>query len=239
MSPVLGDEFFLLGELELDAEQPARRALELEGLTAELVLEKIRARGDEAADQPDGLTYSPACYLLLGRAQGFAAALGEGPMTPEHVLLALLWDPVSTSSQLLWRLGVDRGRVLGRLGDLGVAVPSAALPAQREIEWGETVWLIATRSAASLTTSVCISHRIQHGASTTRTTEHGCGPRRPWSSGHWSTAPWAAHEGAIRSACRLFVMRAELAEIVQSAGGLGEHQHERSGLSGSCGRSWR
>jgi len=138
--PVLGDEFFLLGELELDAEQPARRALELEGLTAELVLEKIRARGDEAADQPDGLTYSPACYLLLGRAQGFAAALGEGPMTPEHVLLALLWDPVSTSSQLLWRLGVDRGRVLGRLGDLGVAVPSAALPAQREIEWGETVW---------------------------------------------------------------------------------------------------
>jgi hypothetical protein len=61
-------------------------------------------------------------------------------MTAEHVLMALLWDPCSTSSQILWRLGVDRARVLGRLRDLGVAVPSAALPPQEEIEWGEPVW---------------------------------------------------------------------------------------------------
>jgi hypothetical protein len=37
--------------------------------------------------------FSPACYLVLGRAQGFAAALGDGPMTVEHLLLALVWDP--------------------------------------------------------------------------------------------------------------------------------------------------
>jgi hypothetical protein len=137
---VMGDEFFLVGALQLDAQQPARRALESEGLNAKRLLGEIRASGDDSAAAPDWLTYSPACYLLLGRAQGFAAVLGEGPMTPEHVLLAVLWDPGSTSSHLLWRLGVDRGRVLERLRDLGVAVPSTALPPQREIEWGEQVW---------------------------------------------------------------------------------------------------
>jgi hypothetical protein len=136
----MGDEFFLLGVLDLDAERPARRALESEGLNAVRLLEAIRASGDDSVAEPGWLTYSPACYLLFGRAQGFAAALGEGPMTPEHVLLALLWDPQSTSSRLLWRLGVQRGRVLERLRDLGVAVPSAPLPPQHEIEWGEPVW---------------------------------------------------------------------------------------------------
>ncbi len=61
-------------------------------------------------------------------------------MTAEHVLLALLWDPHSMSSRLLWRLGVQRGRVVERLRGLGVAVPSAPLPPQHEIEWGEPVW---------------------------------------------------------------------------------------------------
>ncbi|MDQ6806089.1 MAG: Clp protease N-terminal domain-containing protein [Actinomycetota bacterium] len=136
----MGDELFLLAMLELDAGQPARQGLELEDLTANRLLEEIRARSDGSAERPDGLTFSPACYTVQGRAQGFAAALGDGAMTPEHVLLALLWDPQSTSSQLLWRLGVERIRVLDHLRDLGVAVPSAVLPPQREIEWGEQVW---------------------------------------------------------------------------------------------------
>ncbi|HWF49421.1 MAG TPA: Clp protease N-terminal domain-containing protein [Solirubrobacteraceae bacterium] len=140
---VIGDELFLLGILELDGEQPARRALESDGLTSERLLPEIRTAGDAAANQEaggGGLTFSPASYMLLGRCQGFAAALGEGPITHEHVLMALLWDPQSTSSQVLWRLGHDRGRVLDRLRDQGVAVPSSALPPQREIERGERVW---------------------------------------------------------------------------------------------------
>jgi hypothetical protein len=136
----MGDEFFLVGVLELDVQQPARRALESGGLTAKRILEEIRAPSDELANETGWLTYSPACYLLFGRAQGFAAVLGDGPMTAEHLLLALLWDPQSRSSQLLWRLGIDRGGVLARLGDLGLAIPSATLPPQREIEWGERVW---------------------------------------------------------------------------------------------------
>ncbi|MEA2196512.1 MAG: hypothetical protein QOJ25_563 [Solirubrobacteraceae bacterium] len=135
----MGDQFFLLAMLELDADQPARRALEAQGLTGKRLLGEIRTSGDES-ESPRGLTFSPACYMVLGRAQGFAAALGDGPMRVEHLLLALIWDPVSTSSHLLWRLGVERGAVLSHLRDLGVAVPLAPIPYQREIDWGEPVW---------------------------------------------------------------------------------------------------
>jgi hypothetical protein len=83
---------------------------------------------------------SPAYYSMHGRAEAFAAALGDGRITPEHVLLALLWDPSGHSSQLLWRLGVSRERLVERLRELAVQVPAAPLPPQREIEWGERVW---------------------------------------------------------------------------------------------------
>ncbi len=137
---VMGDDLLLLALLELERDQPARRALEAAGVTRERVLDRIRASGDESTGKRGGVTYSPATYTLQGRAEGFAAALGEGPITPEHVLLALLWDPVSMSSRSLWRLGVARERVLDRLREAGVRVPSAPLPPQREIDWGERVW---------------------------------------------------------------------------------------------------
>lgn len=137
---VMGDAFLLLALLELDAAPPARRALEAEGVTRDRVLEWIRVSGDASDDQPRGVTYSPATYTVQGRAEAFAAALGDGEITPEHVLLALLWDPVSGSSQALWKLGASRERVLDHLRDDGVALPQASLPAQREIDWGQRVW---------------------------------------------------------------------------------------------------
>jgi hypothetical protein len=137
---VMGDDLLLLALLELDPDQPARRALEAEGVTRERVLDRIRAMGDESAEKPRGVTYSPATYTIQGRAEGFAAVLGDGPIMPEHVLLALLWDPVSMSSHSLWKLGVARERVLDRLREAGVRVPSAPLPPQREVDWGERVW---------------------------------------------------------------------------------------------------
>lgn len=137
---VMGDAFLLLALLELDGAQPARRALEAEGITRDRVLEWVRVSGDVSDDEPDGVTYSPAAYTFQGRAEAFAAALGDGEITPEHVLLALLWDPVSGSSQAVWKLGSSRERVLDRLRDDGVALPQTSLPAQREIDWGERVW---------------------------------------------------------------------------------------------------
>ncbi len=137
---VMQDDLLLLALLGLDHDQPARRALEAAGVTREGLLDGIRSSGDESPDKPRGVTYSPATYTIQGRAEGFAAALGDGPIAPEHVLLALLWDPVSMSSHSLWRLGVARERILDRLREAGVRVPSAPLPPQREIDWGERVW---------------------------------------------------------------------------------------------------
>lgn len=137
---VVSDDLFLLALTWLDEAQPARRALASEDIAAERLMANIPTAGDGPLDPPTGLLYSPAYYSMHGRAEGFAAALGDGRITPEHVLLALLWDPRSNSSHLLWRLGVNRERLVERLGELSVPVPVAPLPLQREIEWGERVW---------------------------------------------------------------------------------------------------
>jgi Clp amino terminal domain, pathogenicity island component len=137
---VASDDLFLLALTGLDEKQPARRALASEGIDAERLMANIRTGGDGPLDPPTGLLYSPAYYSMHGRAEGFAAALGNGRITPEHVLLALLWDAESNSSHLLWRLGVSRERLVDRLRELSVPVPPAPLPLQREIEWGERVW---------------------------------------------------------------------------------------------------
>lgn len=137
---VMSDGLLLVGLLELDPEQPARRALECERVTVERVLEQIRVSGDERAAESRGVTYSPASYTIQGRAEGFAAALGDGRITPEHVLLALLWDPVGMASHILWELGVERARVVDRLHHEGVPVPAASLPPQREVDLGDRVW---------------------------------------------------------------------------------------------------
>lgn len=136
----MGDDLLLLALLELDADELARRALESEGITHERLLDHMRVSGDEPPDEQRGVTYSPATYTMQGRAEGFAATLGDGPIRPEHVLIALLWDPVSTSSQSLWKLGVSRDDVIGHLREFGVPVPSTPLPPQREIDWCERVW---------------------------------------------------------------------------------------------------
>jgi hypothetical protein len=137
---VASDDLFLLAMTELDDAQPARRALARCGIDSERLMPQIKVEGDGRLDPGQGLHFAPAYYLLLGRAQGFAATLGDGAITPEHVLLALLWDPGSVSSFLVWRLGTRRERIVERLQDLGVPTPPSALPRQREVDWGPRVW---------------------------------------------------------------------------------------------------
>ncbi|MEA2324275.1 MAG: Clp amino terminal domain, pathogenicity island component [Solirubrobacteraceae bacterium] len=136
--PIADDDLFLLAIAELDEAQPARRALAAEGIDAQRLLSSIRVGGDGPLAQ--SLTFAPAYYKLEGRAQAFAATLGDGRITPEHVLLALLWDPGNRSSQLVWRLGAGRERIVERLRELGIPAPAAPLPPQRQIEWGPRVW---------------------------------------------------------------------------------------------------
>ena len=137
---VASDDLFLLAIAELDEAQPARRALAAEGITAERLLANVRVGGDGPLDPAAGLTFAPAYYAMEGRAHGFAAALGDGSIAPEHVLLALLWDPASTSSQLVWRLGGGREQIVEGLRGLGVPTPPSPLPPHREVELGCKVW---------------------------------------------------------------------------------------------------
>jgi hypothetical protein len=137
---VASDDLFLLAISELDDAQPARRALAAGGIDSARLMAHIKVEGDAPLDPAEGLHYAPAFYLMLGRAQAFAATLGDGTITPEHVVLALLWDPATVSSSLVRRLGTTREQVVNSLRDLGVSTPAAELPRQCEIEWGPRVW---------------------------------------------------------------------------------------------------
>lgn len=137
---VLDDDLFLLALTRLDESSPARQVLEAEGVTADVLLARIRTGGDGGTSARLGMTYGPAYYSMRGRADAFAAALGDGTITPEHVLLALLWDGSSAASQVLWGLDASRERMVEGLRAKGVPVPPAPLPPQHEMEIGERVW---------------------------------------------------------------------------------------------------
>jgi ATP-dependent Clp protease ATP-binding subunit ClpA len=111
---VASDDLFLLTVAELPERTPARQALEAEGINGERLATEISARARSLPVGSTGLLFPPAFNSMAGRAEAFAASLGDGPITPEHVLMALIWDPSSLSSQLLWRLGVSREDDLGR-----------------------------------------------------------------------------------------------------------------------------
>jgi hypothetical protein len=140
----------------------------------------IKVRGDGALDPAQPMTYAPAYYLLKGRAQGFAATLADGRITPEHVLLALLWDPASNSSYLVWRLGGSRERIVEHLRDLGIPTPAAALPSQREVEWGPRVRFDRADVRA------VVDHLRAHIAPGTR-----------WAFNYEGTGAWAIAEAAV------------------------------------------
>jgi hypothetical protein len=137
---VASDDLFLLALTGLDEDDVARRALAAEEITAERLLPEIRTSGDGPVDAPAGLTFAPAYYSMEGRAQGLTAALADGRIGSEHLLVAVIWDPMSHSSHILWRLGIKREAVVERLREFGAPVPAAPLPSQQTIEYGERVW---------------------------------------------------------------------------------------------------
>jgi hypothetical protein len=173
--PVAGDDLFMVALSELPGDPPARRALEAEGLDSSRILEEVRTRGDAQGDWDGKLHFAPALYLVIGRTEAFAAALGNGTITPEHVLMALLWDPMTFSSQLLWRTGITRQRIIDSLHDMGVRVPSASRPEQREVEFGERAWINREQAQAvvSYLGRHLLFHPMQCGDSTSKAIELG------------------------------------------------------------------
>ncbi len=139
--PVASDDLFLLAVAELTEGTLAREVLESEGINAERLVTEISSVARPMPEGSGGLLYPPAYNSMAGRAEAFAASLGDGPISPEHVLMALIWDPSSLSSQLLWRLGVSREEIIDGLRSRGVAIPPASIPPQVEVEMGERIWI--------------------------------------------------------------------------------------------------
>lgn len=138
---VASDDLFLLAVAELPEGTPARDVLESEGIDAERLGNEISSRVREMPEEWNGLLFPPAFNSMAGRAEAFAASLGDGRIRPEHVLMALIWDPSSLSSQLLWQLGVTREGIIEGLRSRGVAIPRASIPPQVEVERGEKIWI--------------------------------------------------------------------------------------------------
>src|SRR5947208_7883936 len=90
-----------------------------------------------AAVGRQGRSPNPATHRMLGRAEGIAAGPGVARPAAEHVLVAILWDPETTTASHLDGLGVTRGRVLDRLRDAGAVLPPADPPAAERRRWGE------------------------------------------------------------------------------------------------------
>jgi ATP-dependent Clp protease ATP-binding subunit ClpA len=139
--PVASDDLFLLAIAELAEGTPSREVLESVGIKAERLATEISSIARPMPAESDGLLFPPAFNSMAGRAEAFAASLGDGPISPEHVLMALIWDPSSQASQLLWRLGVSREDIIERLRSRGVTVPRASIPPQVEVERGEKIWI--------------------------------------------------------------------------------------------------
>lgn len=138
---VASDDLFLLALTEGDECRPVYRALASAGVTSERLLEVIRVGGDVGEERARrGLHFAPAFYTLLGLAQGFAATLGDGTITSEHVLLAVLWNESGHALGVLTGLGVSRELIVEHLRAVGVVVPATAVPAVVDVEWGERVW---------------------------------------------------------------------------------------------------
>jgi ATP-dependent Clp protease ATP-binding subunit ClpA len=132
----LGPEHFLIALLRIDGH--ARTALNACGVTDASLVAEVRRGGPKANTTPPPMPMSwrfesRGAGQTMARADGLAVGLGVD-LRPEHVLLAILWDPESWPTQILERLGGTPDRVLEELGRLGVALPTTPPPRRRSWE---------------------------------------------------------------------------------------------------------
>src|SRR5258708_26819789 len=96
------------------------------------------ARDEATGGATPSITFPPLMYRLQGRTEAFAVALGDGRATPEHALLAMMWD---THAQIGLIDGADiRPAILERLAAAGHPVPRST-PPPLAAEWTQRVVL--------------------------------------------------------------------------------------------------
>ena len=128
----VGRPHVVLALLDQDRPSTARQVLRENGLDrarTEASADRQGRRGEDDASTPHGATAGPQWHETAGRAQGFAATLGAGAHDPEHVLLALLWDPGDRwFADLLRSAQTSREAIVAALAGRGVPLPHVPLP---------------------------------------------------------------------------------------------------------------
>ena len=118
----------------LDEHRPsiAQEVLQANGIDRariEAAVDRQYRQGMDEHTPPRGATAEPLWHETAGRAQGFSATFGAGADDPEHVLLALLWQPHHTwFADLLSSVGTSRDVIVAALAARGVPVPQSPPP---------------------------------------------------------------------------------------------------------------
>jgi predicted DNA-binding transcriptional regulator AlpA len=141
----VGQDHLLLALLHPDCPGAAPAVLASFGVRPQPLREALVASmGDLFEAHHRGTSWSPAAQLLLERANLEAAALADGEVASEHVLLALTgrWDG-SLGTGWLRRRGIDAQAVRQQVVDLteGVAPPAPAPLAAPALEFDPTAAL--------------------------------------------------------------------------------------------------
>ncbi len=115
----------------LDEHHPsvAQEVLQANGVGREQIEESAHRQYRHDDVRGGGATTEPLWHETAGRAQGFAATLGMGAKDPEHVLLALLWQPQHTwFADVLTSADTSREAVVVALAARGVPLPQHPPP---------------------------------------------------------------------------------------------------------------
>jgi ATP-dependent Clp protease ATP-binding subunit ClpA len=141
----LGTEHILLALAALDDDLAAARALRELGFD----LATARAQLDATAGQlperttpalrPEGVTSTPAVQRLTGRAEGLMLACGDRELTPEHLLVAMLWQGSGLCLSILRDQGISTTAVHHKLREFGVKATPDEPSEYIRVRWGERV----------------------------------------------------------------------------------------------------
>src|SRR4051794_16781695 len=158
----VGVEHLLLALTAGPPGRPCRHALDACEVREAALREKLAASRSwpRPPDPAGGIWPSPLLQTVAGRATGFAAAEGAPASRPEHLLLALAWEPHGRHSRLVGDLAVTSARLQAALADAGVAFPALEPPPfVRASAFGEPVTSRRASCERSSTSSPCSSGR--------------------------------------------------------------------------------
>ena len=134
----VGGEQLLLAVCRQSPDSPARQAVDACGVDAERVQDYL-AELRSVSTARRGLSPNPRFHGVVGRAEGLAIASGALRPSPEHFLLALIWESSGVHTAILRHAGATPAALQAALAERGVVTPDREPATVAEPQWGEQV----------------------------------------------------------------------------------------------------